>query len=64
MGGGGKGMRVVRTEAEFDAMLESSKREATKSFGDDRVLVEKFVVNPRYGTKPSNQGPYRSCQPE
>lgn len=49
LGGGGKGMRIVNTEDEFMQMLDSAKREAMKSFSDDRVLVEKFVVNPRYG---------------
>ncbi|TPX65440.1 hypothetical protein CcCBS67573_g08120 [Chytriomyces confervae] len=47
-GGGGKGMRIVQNEAEFYEMLESSKREATKSFGDDTVLVEKYIIRPRH----------------
>ncbi|EEC04643.1 propionyl-coenzyme A carboxylase, alpha polypeptide, putative, partial [Ixodes scapularis] len=46
-GGGGKGMRIVMNEGEFDAQLESAKREAMKSFGDDNMLIEKFVANPR-----------------
>ncbi|KAG0416040.1 hypothetical protein HPB47_006791 [Ixodes persulcatus] len=47
-GGGGKGMRIVMNEGEFDAQLESAKREAMKSFGDDNMLIEKFVANPRH----------------
>ncbi|KAJ3345265.1 hypothetical protein HDU83_004251 [Entophlyctis luteolus] len=47
-GGGGKGMRIVTREEDFLEMLESSKREATKSFGDDAVLVEKYIVRPRH----------------
>ncbi|KAI8322594.1 hypothetical protein GQ54DRAFT_297304 [Martensiomyces pterosporus] len=48
LGGGGKGMRIVHKPEEFDMMLESSKREATKSFGDDKVLVEKYLTTPRH----------------
>lgn len=48
MGGGGKGMRVVNSESEFSDALESAKREAKKSFGDERVLVEKYIVRPRH----------------
>ena len=47
-GGGGKGMRRVDAGAEFDAALVSCKREAASSFGDDRVLVEKYVLKPRH----------------
>jgi 3-methylcrotonyl-CoA carboxylase alpha subunit len=47
-GGGGKGMRIVEKPEDFDEMLNSSKREAMKSFGDDRVLVEKYLVRPRH----------------
>ena len=47
-GGGGKGMRKVDTQAEFPAALSSAKREAQASFGDDRVLVEKYVTTPRH----------------
>ena len=47
-GGGGKGMRVVRSAVEFPAALESAKREAASSFGDDRVLVEKYLTTPRH----------------
>lgn len=47
-GGGGKGMRIVRDPSEFDEMLESSKRESMKSFKDDRVLIEKYLLEPRH----------------
>ena len=47
-GGGGKGMRRVDDQADFPAALSSAKREAKASFGDDRVLVEKFVATPRH----------------
>ncbi len=47
-GGGGKGMRRVDTAADFSAALESCRREATSSFGDDRVLIEKYILSPRH----------------
>jgi 3-methylcrotonyl-CoA carboxylase alpha subunit len=47
-GGGGKGMRRVERHADFDDALESAKREAASSFGDDRVLIEKYVSSPRH----------------
>ncbi|XP_076879948.1 methylcrotonoyl-CoA carboxylase subunit alpha, mitochondrial [Brachyhypopomus gauderio] len=47
-GGGGKGMRIARTESDFHEQLESARREARKSFNDDVMLVEKFVENPRH----------------
>jgi 3-methylcrotonyl-CoA carboxylase alpha subunit len=47
-GGGGKGMRLVEAASEFDAALASCRREAEASFGDDRVLVERFVTRPRH----------------
>ncbi|KAJ1503576.1 Methylcrotonoyl-CoA carboxylase subunit alpha, mitochondrial [Coelomomyces lativittatus] len=47
-GGGGKGMRIVESEDKFMEALQSSKREAMKSYGDDRVLVEKYLKNPRH----------------
>ncbi|XP_006869876.1 PREDICTED: methylcrotonoyl-CoA carboxylase subunit alpha, mitochondrial [Chrysochloris asiatica] len=47
-GGGGKGMRIVRSEKEFQEQLESARREAKKSFNDDAMLVEKFVDTPRH----------------
>src|SRR5688500_16435476 len=47
-GGGGKGMRRVNAAAEFADMLQSCKREAASSFGDDRVLIEKYIERPRH----------------
>jgi 3-methylcrotonyl-CoA carboxylase alpha subunit len=47
-GGGGKGMRAVERSADFDAALASCKREASNSFGDDAVLIEKYVQRPRH----------------
>ncbi|HSW18836.1 MAG TPA: acetyl/propionyl/methylcrotonyl-CoA carboxylase subunit alpha [Ramlibacter sp.] len=47
-GGGGKGMRAVEQAADFEAALASCKREAANSFGDDAVLVEKYVQRPRH----------------
>ncbi len=47
-GGGGKGMKVVRTAAEFAEALASAQREARNAFGDDRVLVEKYLTKPRH----------------
>jgi 3-methylcrotonyl-CoA carboxylase alpha subunit len=47
-GGGGKGMRRVNAASEFSAALASAKREAAASFGDDRVLIEKYVTRPRH----------------
>lgn len=48
MGGGGKGMRICMNEGEFQAQLDSARREALQGFGDDRMLVEKFVEDPRH----------------
>ncbi len=47
-GGGGKGMRKVEAEGDFLAALASCRREAAASFGDDRVLLEKYVTRPRH----------------
>ncbi|MBC7376351.1 MAG: acetyl/propionyl/methylcrotonyl-CoA carboxylase subunit alpha [Burkholderiaceae bacterium] len=47
-GGGGKGMRAVDKTADFAAALASCKREAINSFGDDAVLIEKYVQRPRH----------------
>lgn len=41
-------MRIVHEESSFMEMLESSRREALKSFGDDAVLVEKYLTVPRH----------------
>ena len=47
-GGGGRGMRVVRTKEELGPAIVSAKREAKAAFGDDRMLIEKYVDNPRH----------------
>ncbi len=47
-GGGGKGMKVVRAASEFADALASAQREARNAFGDDRVLVEKYLTQPRH----------------
>ncbi len=47
-GGGGKGMRAVHADEEFEAALASCKREAINSFGDDAVLIERYVQRPRH----------------
>jgi len=47
-GGGGKGMRIVKSAEEFSDMLASAKSEARNSFGNDEVLVEKYITTPRH----------------
>jgi len=47
-GGGGKGMRAVERAEDFAAALASCKREAKNAFGDDAVLIEKYVQRPRH----------------
>ena len=47
-GGGGRGMRVVRSAGELSDAIVSAKREAKAAFGDDRMLIEKYVDNPRH----------------
>ena len=47
-GGGGKGMRIVNKASEFDEALTLAKQESLSSFGDDRVLLEKYLVRPRH----------------
>jgi 3-methylcrotonyl-CoA carboxylase alpha subunit len=47
-GGGGRGMRIVGSAGELAAAIVSAKREAKAAFGDDRMLIEKFVQNPRH----------------
>ncbi len=47
-GGGGKGMRIVRSEPELAGALDAARREAQNAFGDDAVYVEKFIVQPRH----------------
>lgn len=47
-GGGGKGMRHVASAGEFAAALDACRREAASAFGNDRVLIEKFIARPRH----------------
>ena len=47
-GGGGKGIRIVQGAAEFDAALNAARTEAKRSFGDDRVIVERYIAQPRH----------------
>lgn len=47
-GGGGKGMKVVEEEKDLPAALESARREAASSFGDDRLILEKYLRDPRH----------------
>ncbi|MFI8742472.1 acetyl/propionyl/methylcrotonyl-CoA carboxylase subunit alpha [Stutzerimonas sp. R75] len=47
-GGGGKGMKVVERETDLAEALQSAQREAQSSFGDSRMLVEKYVLKPRH----------------
>ena len=47
-GGGGKGMRIANDEKELRTSMPQAQNEAAASFGDDRVFIEKFVVNPRH----------------
>ena len=47
-GGGGKGMRAVHQSSEFVEALHGAKREAASAFGDDRVLLEKYLESPRH----------------
>ena len=47
-GGGGKGMRIAMTDGDFDQQLQSAKSEAMTSFGDDTMLVEKYITTPRH----------------
>ncbi len=47
-GGGGKGMRLAYSEADVREGFEATKREGLASFGDDRVFIEKFILNPRH----------------
>ena len=47
-GGGGRGMRIVKTPAELDEAVESARREAASAFGDGTVFLERYVVDPRH----------------
>lgn len=47
-GGGGKGMKIVRSLEELSSAIESARREAKKSFGDDQLLLERYIEKPRH----------------
>jgi len=47
-GGGGKGMKIVREDAQLRPAIESARREALKAFGDDRLLLERYIEQPRH----------------
>jgi acetyl/propionyl-CoA carboxylase alpha subunit len=47
-GGGGKGMKIVRSAEELQPAIESAAREAAKAFGDDRLLLERYIEEPRH----------------
>jgi 3-methylcrotonyl-CoA carboxylase alpha subunit len=47
-GGGGRGMRIVKAAGEFGDALDGARREATSAFGDDRVLIERYLERPRH----------------
>lgn len=47
-GGGGKGIRIVECEAEIEPAFNSSSAEALSSFGDDRLYMEKYIINPKH----------------
>ena len=47
-GGGGKGMKIVKKEGEFETLFSTAKSEAMKYFGNDEVYIEKFFQNPRH----------------
>ena len=47
-GGGGKGMRIVETQSQLKDAIAAAKREASSSFGDDRVFLEKFISKSRH----------------
>jgi pyruvate carboxylase len=47
-GGGGRGMRVIRTEEELEKSFQEARREAKNAFGDDTVFFEKFIDQPKH----------------
>lgn len=47
-GGGGKGMRKINSNKEFESAFEATKREALKAFANDDIYIEKYIVNPRH----------------
>ena len=62
-GGGGRGMRVVAEFGEFAAALEGAKREAAGAFGDDRVLIEKYLTRAAAYRGADLRRPARQCGP-
>lgn len=48
LGGGGKGMRIIRDCRHFKDELEAAKREAIKNFSDDHIIIEKYIEKPRH----------------
>lgn len=48
MGGGGKGMRIAHTPKDLNEAIDSARREAISSFGDDRLLIERYIQRPRH----------------
>ena len=48
LGGGGKGMRIIRNPKHFKEELEAAKRESMKNFSDDHVIIEKYIEKPRH----------------
>ena len=47
-GGGGRGMRIIRDDSEFEELFQTAKLEAKMAFGDDSMYMEKFIENPRH----------------
>ena len=47
-GGGGKGMRKISSEQEFEDAFDATKREAMKAFANDAIYIEKFIENPKH----------------
>jgi len=47
-GGGGKGMRVVNSEQEMESLFTMAQNESKASFGDDKIFLEKYILNPRH----------------
>ena len=48
LGGGGRGMRLAVNESDFDQALDSAKKEALTAFGNDDVILEKFISDPKH----------------
>jgi acetyl/propionyl-CoA carboxylase alpha subunit len=48
LGGGGRGMRLAESESDFFNSLDSAKQEAKNAFGNDHVILEKFVIDPKH----------------